>query len=214
VQPRVRSPVLRDFRGGVGLVCAPDEAAAWIPAHASIDAVSFPWPWLATYFDPPGPARDLPGASGWTCDWGRGTRDLLVLPDAGTWGDADGVPDALDCDNDDAGVVPSHPDLDGFATAECSPGGHQCYVCPDGSVIVDEDDSPGDDDAAQDDDDGQLVDDDDSGGVASSQVEQGGDSQGCGFSWTCEGAGVTVLPLLPLIGVRRGRAYRSSRNVE
>lgn len=196
---------------GRRLVCAPDEAAVWIPAQESIDAASFPWPWSTSYFDPPGQERDLPGASGWTCDWTRGTRDRLVLPDASTWGDGDGVPDALDCDNEDAGLVPSHPALDGFSTQECAPEGHDCYVCPDGSVIVDDDDSSGDDDTAQDDDDAQPVEDDDGAGRGSG-VEDGCGAQGCGFSWTCDGAGVAVFPLLPLVAVRRWRTYGLSRN--
>ena len=198
---------------GRRLVCAPDEAAAWVPTQESIDVVSFPWPWSTSYFDPPGSESDMPGASGWTCDWTRGTRDRLVLPDASTWGDGDGVPDALGCDNEDAGVVPSHPALDGFATEECAPEGHDCYVCPEGSVVLDDDDSTGDDDAAQDDDDGQSVDDDDQGGGAFG-VEEGCHAQGCGYSWTCDGAGVAVLPLLPLLAVRRWRTYRSSRSFE
>jgi hypothetical protein len=194
---------------GRRLVCAPDDAAAWIPASESADTVSFPWPWSSAFFDPSDPTRDLPGASGWTCDWSRGTRDRLVLLDASTWGDGDGVPDALDCDNEDAGIVPSHPVLDGFATEECAPEGHDCYVCPDGAVVLDDDDASGDDDVGQDDDDGQSVDDDDVGDGAS-RVEQGCASQGCGFSWTCDGAGMTALPLLPLLALRRGRSYRSS----
>ncbi len=152
--------------------------------------ISFPWPWETAFFD----GSDVPGATGWTCDQHRGTRDRATLADGGDWGDGDGFPDALDCDNEDPETASSLPELDGFASSDCASSDGDCYTCPEGSTQPADDDDSGTDD----DDSGANVDDDDD--FTTWAVEEGCAVSGCGVSWSAS-AGL----VLPLLGLRRRR---------
>jgi hypothetical protein len=146
------------------------------------------------------------------------------------WGDADGFPDAVDCDNEDPAVTPSLPNWDGYSSPYCDSGGFDCYECPPGSLPPPGDDDSADDDSSNPDDDSGSADDDSAPGDAddddgerpsgSFTIREGCyPGGGCGFAWTCDGgvasnsAGASALPLgLPLLlaSTRRRRASASS----
>lgn len=185
------------------LQCAPDAAAEWLPDPATAQQIEWEWPW-DTGFLPRGiPAADVAGATGWLCATARGTLDK---PSSATeWGDADGYPDAFDCDNEDPSVVPALPAKDGVSTRWCDPAGGSCWVCPEGTEM--QDDDSGDDDSGDVDDDSQGDDDSDA------SREAWGACTGCGLPWTCED-GLLVLALAPLVLLPRrarppGRSPRS-----
>lgn len=140
--------------------CAVDAAVEYVPTPAFVAALGTPWPWDTGFFEPSySQGGDAPGATGWSCSppWNPLDRylELRITP----LGDGDGAPDLLDCDNDDASLVPSLPDYDGYSSVECAPG--TCFVCPEGSIPVGDDDSSvGDDDSAAGDDDSGMGDDD------------------------------------------------------
>jgi hypothetical protein len=211
--------------------CAVDDAAAWIPAPGFVASLGEPWPWATSFFESSsGGAWEAPGATGWDCSVARSTLDRIV--DNGDWGDGDGFPDALDCDNEDPSVVPALPPWDGYAAPPfCEDAGFDCYECPAGSETPPpgDDDSAADDDSGsgddEDDDSGSPADDDDSALGSDDDGEPPGRSfliregchrgSGCGFAWSCEGGGgagdagsalsAALLPLAALSGRRRRR---------
>jgi len=190
------------------LTCAAGAAGAWLPTPEFAGELTVAWPWKGSYFVD---GAQVPGATGGSCGFRRGTLDEASLGAGGSWGDHDGYPDAFDCDNLDADVVPSLPEEDGFATETCAPSGHDCYLCPKGSVVVgDDDDSailPDDDDDSTDDDDSGLADDDDDTEGPPDGLDgemTGCGVGGCGFAWSCESGGsIAWLGLLIPLSRRR-----------
>jgi hypothetical protein len=151
------------------LVCGVDEAAAYIPTAAFVTELGEPWPWDTTFFEASGSGWVAPGATGWSCEAPRGTPDTITSD--GAWGDGDQYPDALDCENQDAGIWPVLPPFDGFSSEYCVEEGYPCYLCPwgpnpppgdDDDSAADDDDSSADDDDSSADDDDFTTDDDDS----------------------------------------------------
>jgi hypothetical protein len=201
---------------GGELPCPLDAAAEWIPTDAFVESLGDPWPWESAFFPVGVPGWEAPGATGGLCAPQRGTHDWLSIG----WGDSDGYPDALDCDNEDASVIPSLPPYpyDGYASPYCDEQPGDCYSCPDGSLPVpsgDDDDSgtPGDDDSASPAGD----DDSDADPPGSFTIIEGcHPGGGCGFAWTCDGAeassgqlsAVTFLLPLPFALARRRRPPR------
>jgi hypothetical protein len=203
---------------GWRLPCAVDLAAEWIPAPAFVESLPAPWPWTTPFFDPGRLGWEAPGATGWDCTVARGTVDRI--PGNPPWGDGDGFPDAVDCDNDDASVRPRVPTWDGYTSPYCDDAESPCYQCPPGSLPPPGDDDTGDDDSGDDDaspgddddsgDDDAVVDDDDGG--SSMWIEGCRAGPGCGASWSCgtSGSAATVAlgPLLAALARRRVRVRR------
>jgi len=157
-----------DVPGGRLYECAPDLAASYVPTAATSAMLEASWPWQTEYFA--GVDVAVPGASGWRC-WGiRGTWDQWE-----GYGDGDGYPEAVDCDNEDANTIPALPEHDGYSSTWCDATEIDCYTCPAASLPPP--DSSGDDDSV---------------------YPTLGDCSGCGFAWSCEDSGLLVV--LPAMG--------------
>ena len=175
----------------MSLSCAPGAAAAWVAA----DPAS-PWPWQTGFFgDPESTPR---GATGWSYSSVRAPIDRI--PQDPGWGDGEGFPDLVDCDNFDAAVFPVVPEHDGIHSGYCVEPEGSCYRCPNGVLPPPADD----DDSAGDDDDSGEVGEQPPAGVF---TEDSGCGQGCGFSWGDGGVEVVRagVPLIALLGFRRRR---------
>lgn len=172
---------------GIEQECALDRARSYLTSSSSAAALENPWPWENSAFVSGGPAS-VPGATGWTCSELSGPWDLLG---PGPLGDGDGWSSTVDCDNEDASVIPSLPDPNGIDSPDCIELAGDCYSCPDGSNII----GGGDDD-----DTGSAL---DCADTPDSCVPTG--CLGCGVPLVA-GPGVALLPLLLLpLGLRRRR---------
>ncbi|MCO4770823.1 MAG: hypothetical protein KDA24_12395 [Deltaproteobacteria bacterium] len=128
------------WRGGE-LVCAADAAAGYVPDLDWLGGLPDQWPWESDFFvSGTGAGWTQPGATGWRCDPVRPTADGTPGPNGTDWGDGDGFPDALDCDNEDVSVQPSVPAPNGYGSPECLEASGDCYTCPEGSTLVESDD--------------------------------------------------------------------------
>jgi hypothetical protein len=177
-----------------GQTCALDRARAYIPTDALRLALTVPWPWQGDFLDYPSPGGQHAGATGWFC--GANAEPFDVYDEFGNPGDSDGFTNVTDCDNHDAGVVPSLPSPDGFDSPYCDEAPFDCYTCPKGSLPPPGDDdsaTTGDDDVGDDDSASALADDDDSGADAARQTA----CRGCGIAFTVED-GRIVFASLPL----------------
>jgi len=114
------------------LPCALDEAAGWVPTAELLAQLGGPWPWETDFYPDPRAAAAAPGATGGVCAPTRATFDELDL-EGSPWGDGDGYPDAVDCDNTDPELGPIPPTQDGYASWFCTGIDGQCYACPEGS---------------------------------------------------------------------------------
>lgn len=114
-----------EWQQAVGAVpCAVDAAARWVPDDDAAAWLSWGWPWGTSFFPDAVDGAQVLGATGWQCAVARGTLD--GEPPAG---DGDGFPDAFDCDNLDASVVPRLPVDNGVDTLDCDPAGGECWTC-------------------------------------------------------------------------------------
>jgi hypothetical protein len=184
--------------------CALDAAAEYLPAAATLAAMSVPWPWNGEFDlrSVSGPEGAVAGATGWWCGqhlfpWDRfifGTKER---------GDGDPWTTLFDCDNDDETVTPVLPAEDGIETEDCRRLEDGCYECPDGTEVSDDDDST----ELDDDDSTQTTDDDDSSGAEDPVPEPGTtrfevsgcSTSGCGIGYHCdEGVIVALIPALAL----------------
>jgi hypothetical protein len=191
--------------------CGADLGLDRIPTASWVATFPLPWPWQTQFFVGPEVGWEALGATGWLCDPSRPGVDSLGEADPG-WGDGDGYPDTLDCDNEDPSVIPSLPLWDGFSTPYCDVPDSACYVCPPGSLPP-----PGDDDSAggtgSDDDSSapSAEGDDDSaqgagsgpeGPPATGEGSRNCGDQGCGYSWSC---------LVPALAGAAGSRRRPTR---
>lgn len=197
---------------GGELPCLPDAAAELVPTADWVAAFGDPWPWESDFFIGPEPGWESPGATGWVCDAPRPTADAVTAGPA-SWGDGDGFPDALDCDNEDPSVTPSLPSPDGVPGPYCDEIEDDCYQCPEGSAQPPDDDSAADDDSSDPD---PPSGNDDSATPPGEKPDPGGppdegpgedvlgtescESRGCGYSWSAFPLAIAVL------GGRRRRA--------
>jgi hypothetical protein len=177
--------------------------AAGPASHYVVDRAtgSVPSLWQTAFFGAPSPL----GATGWDEADVRAPLDAITGPPA--WGDGDGFPNLVDCDNDDPDVVPFVPEFDGVTSQYCVEPEGSCYRCPDG---VNPPPEPDDDDSgAIDDDDSAAVDDVDNGSepppVTTTIDDRTGCPQGCGVSWGDDGLEIVLGGLLPPVGILRRR---------
>ncbi|MEE2830559.1 MAG: hypothetical protein VX498_15325 [Myxococcota bacterium] len=172
---------------GKAYPCASDEAIAYLPTQAFVSGLGRPWPWKTDLFSVDDSVDwNEPGATGWSCLGLRGSLDQFMDGDDALWGDGDGHPDALDCDNEDALVVPVLPELDGYNSSVCSAPEDSCYSCPEDSELIPE--------AGPDSPDNSSV-----PGQGWYSLEEGcSHRSGCGVAWSCDGgsAGLSLLLLL------------------
>ena len=165
------------------LPCASNSAAGYVPDPEWLASAGISWTWETSFFEAGNDDGWLePGATGWQCEPRRGTADQTVGP-GGEWGDGDGFPDAVDCDNDDPNTVPEPPAQNGVDTDDCVRIEGNCYVCPPGTETSGDDD----DSLPYGPDDQVLV----------------GSCVGCGV--TIGGRGVALLLLLAPLGLFRRR---------
>lgn len=168
-----------------------------------------PWPWDTDFFEVPGfPGWQEIGAAGWTCLAERGTVDAYY--DEGgllAWGDADGQPDAIDCDNEDATVLAEWPELDGYSSEECEAPEGSCFVCP---VPPEPEPEP---EPKTPEPDPEPEPEQEAEQVAQTAVDEGcSHTSGWGLAWSCE-EGDLSLALVALFGLwgparRQGRRRR------
>ena len=175
--------------------CALDRAAAWIPDAATVDALTYEWPWESSFFPADNARSDVAGATGWACKEFRTTLDGGDQEEGG-----DGYPSVFDCRNDDRDIVPVLPTENGVDTEDCRLEVQDgCWLCPDGTKVADDGSSVDDDDSGGEE---FPADDDDGEPIAVIDWEPG--CSGCGFSWSCEDGLLAAVTLLPL-GLRRRR---------
>ncbi|MBJ96013.1 MAG: hypothetical protein CMP23_16235 [Rickettsiales bacterium] len=111
----------------VELPCAADRAAHWLPTAESWLGLPAVWPWeTKTCGNKSSPIAA--GATAGVCSSNRLYYDRL-----GSFGDGDGYPDLIDCDNEDALIFPQHPLDDGFSSNYCDDIEATCYNCPPGT---------------------------------------------------------------------------------
>jgi len=177
---------------GKAFVCSDATAGAYLvsaSSQAKLDR-GRPWPWKTDFFYVEGFEgwAEL-GAAGWSCLIDRVGLDYSWEM---KWGDGDGQPDAIDCDNDDADIFARWPSLDGYSTDECQSPQGSCFVCP---SEEEEGPSPAPEDPGLDEPD--------------TDATQGSTQEGCspesgwGISWSCDGGGAALAILLILTPVLR-----------
>jgi hypothetical protein len=169
-----------------------------------------PWPWDTDFFEVPGfPGWQEIGAAGWTCLADRGTVDAHY-DEGGTlaWGDADGQPDAVDCNNDDTEVIAEWPLLDGYSSKDCDAPDGSCFLCP--KVAEEEEPEP---ETPTPEPEPEPEPEDDTSPVTTPSLEEGcSHTSGWGLAWSCDDGELSVA-LLALFGLwgparRRGRRKR------
>ena len=92
------------------LHCAMDVGVSYAPEASWTKSLGDPWPWDTDFFLA-GPGWERPGASGWGCDEARPTADVVNTPGV-SYGDGDGYPDAIDCDNTSEVWIPQLPETE------------------------------------------------------------------------------------------------------
>jgi len=163
--PNITATNCFDGQSEAAMVCLADAGRDYRPSDALLATYQVEWPWTALLLDSAAPASDganAPGATGHDC---LNAGDLEFPSDrtdfsgSGSAGDGDGFTTLTDCENEDDGVVPELPELDGYTTEACEPA--ECYECPAEPAPwasgTDDDDTTDDDD----DDDDDATDDDD-----------------------------------------------------
>lgn len=177
------------------VTCGAGLALDLIPAPTE----EFFFPWTSGHFDTV-PSFGL-GVSGGACGSGFGTFDSHPLGS----GDGDGFPTIVDCDNEDASVVPRLPTADGYREEACDGADGVCFACPPWAtdVSADDDDSGADDDSAG----GPSV------GLpppnAGATAIEPGCVDACGFNWAPSPAAF-LFGLVPLMSRRRRGAGASA----
>ncbi len=165
--------------------CLPDIAADYVPDSSTETEIALPWPWQTSWLGEPSVATA--GATGWRCTEIPGTQDRWEDE-----GDADGFPDALDCENLDPDVIPGLPEHDGYSSKYCDDSEVDCFQCPEGSQ------PPPD----ADDDDSGI---EESPGDGTLGTVGGEGCAGCGFGWSCDDGRLVLMALLfvPVLSRRR-----------
>jgi hypothetical protein len=180
--------------GGNYLLSADDQAA--------LDG-GRPWPWDTDFFTVPEfPGWTEFGAAGWTCLAVRGAIDAVYSGGELQWGDADGQPEAIDCDNEDPKILALWPEFDGYSSAECEAPEDSCFLCPAEPEPEPETPEPEPETPEPEPDQSPIE-------STFYEFEEGcSPSAGWGVSWSCGEGGASVALLVLLLPAVRRRQRR------